>query len=111
MAVRIFTILFVKYRSLPITRPSDSGNYLRRVVLRLVDLFVLLEFTKATSKFSQPKPSPSESKLNVSGFSTVKFLYGMSVQVKLAEYVVTQKSGYEGSQGLVMLPADPFSCI
>lgn len=53
---------------------TEFSNYLERVALTIIDLFVVLEFTKATFEFSQPKPSPSESKPKVSGANTVKFL-------------------------------------
>jgi len=61
---------------LPIIGPASDlvfGNYCVRVESMIIDLFVILEFTKATILFSQPKPSPSESKPKVSGASTVKF--------------------------------------
>lgn len=59
-------------RILPII--GSFSNYLGRVVLTTIDLFVVLEFTKLTLVFSQPNPSPSESKPKVSGDNTVKFL-------------------------------------
>jgi hypothetical protein len=70
-----FTVIYHYLLHLPkIGSSSDSSNYPGRVVLAIIDLFVVLEFTKATLEFSHPKPSPSESRPKVSGANTVKFL-------------------------------------